>query len=296
MPYITTGKSRLHKNNPTLIYLIGYLFFTLLFSCRQASNPSSPNLTRLFDTTNYIFDNSPAKGIRYLDSAMAKQSNVSVADRFEYYRLHCYYHYKKTGDYQKALLYADSLETLIESTHNEKKYAKQYGIAYFSKGNIYFALNQYTEAYKYYYKGQIIGRNNFEGCTLAEYSYNMGMIMYKQEHFQLAATHFIQSFEESKNCVDNFVSYYRAQELLDNAALSYKHAGMPEHAEEYYNKALDYINSKAKNYPEKVNIIEVARGVVYGNLARIYIDRRDFAKAEIMLKKSIAINLKSRQR
>lgn len=292
MAFITTGNPYPQKRYPILIYLMGCIFLTCLFSCKQTSSPPIANLIPLFDTTNHLYDILPARGIRYIDSAMAKQKNVDIADRFEFYRLHCFFHFATTHNLKKALLYADSMETLIESTHNEKKYAKQYGIAAFSKGDVLFNLELYNEAYSYYYKGKIIGRDNFDNCAMGDYSYHMGMIMYKQEHYKVAATHFIQSFEESKTCNDNFVSFYRNQELLDNTALSYKKALMPNHAEVYYNKALTYINSQAPGYLDRSNTIEVARSVVYGNLAKIYIERKDFAKAETLLKKSIETNLK----
>ncbi|MEO6523419.1 MAG: ATP-binding protein [Mucilaginibacter sp.] len=293
MPYITGNYHLTGKHRLTFIYLIWCVLFFALSSCEKKHSPNPANKTTKFiDTANRLYDISPAKGIHYIDSVIANQKNVDVGDKFEFYRLHSYYHYVTTHNYEKALLYADSLEALIEATHNEKKYAKQYGIAAFSKGDLLFALNRFPEAYKYYYKGRIIGRNNFDSCTIGDYSYHMGMIMYKQEHYQLAASHFLQSFEENKNCNDNFATFYRSQELLDNVALSYKKTFMPNHAEVYYNKALKFIDSHASKYPDKANTIEVARSVVYGNLAKIYLERKDFAKAEVLLKKSIATNLK----
>jgi signal transduction histidine kinase len=292
MPYITGDYLFTRQCRHAIIYLIWCTLGISFSSCTQNPVPVSNKITRILDSAKYIYDHSPAKGIRYLDSAVAKRNDVDIADRYEFYRLHCFYHYRTTRDLNKALLYADTLEAFIEATHNEKKYAKQYSIAAFSKGDVLFALNKYSEAYKYYYKGRVIGKNNFDNCALGDYSYHMGMIMYKQEHYKLAATHFIQSFEETKSCNDNFVTFYRNQELLDNAALSYRKAGMPDHSESYYNKALNFIDAHASKYPEKVNVIEIARGVVYGNLAKLYLEKKDFAKAEILLKRSVAINLK----
>lgn len=293
MPYITAEFRHLEKTYRIFIIIMVCAFLALCSSCDQRHGNDDPDkLNKLFESVTRVWDVSPVRGLRYLDSAVAKQSNMTIADKFEYYRLHCFYNYRATKNYRRALLYADSMQNLLESTHNEKKYAKQYSISAFSKGDIYFAIDQYPEAYKCYYKGKVIGRNNFDSCALGDYSYRMGMIMYKQEHFKVAATHFIQSFNESKTCTDNFVSYYRDQELLDNVALSYKRAGMTQHAEVYYNKALDYINANAYKYPVRANTIEVARSVVYGNLAKLYAERKEIAKAEVLLKKSIEVNLK----
>ncbi|WP_162847091.1 tetratricopeptide repeat-containing sensor histidine kinase [Mucilaginibacter gracilis] len=223
---------------------------------------------------------------------MAKQKNVSIPDQVEYYRMHFYYNDQNTKDYNKALLYTDSMQNLIEVTQSEKKYAKQYSVAAFSKGDVLFKMGKFSDAYRCYYQGKKIGSSSFDSCTMGEYSYHMGMIMYKQEHYKQAASHFIQSFNESKTCTDNFATFYRNQELLDNAALSYHRAGMLSEAESYYQRTLEYIKTEGAKYSSKTRIMEVSLSVVYGNLAGLYLEKNNFAKAEPLLKKSIETNLK----
>src|SRR5471032_575443 len=143
---------------------------------------------------------------------------------------------RKNINYDKTMLYADSMVNIIENSGDTKALGKQMGISYFSKGDVYFNTNRFPEAYQYYYLGKVTGKNNFDNCTLSDYSYRMGMIMYKQEHFSLAANYFKESFAESTTCANNFVSYYRNQELLDNAAISYNKAGLTDSARIYFEK------------------------------------------------------------
>jgi signal transduction histidine kinase len=55
---------------------------------------------------------------------------------------------------------------------------------------------------------------------------------------------------------------------------------------------LDYIDKEGIRFNERKNLLDVARGVVYGNEAKVYIQSNNFHIAEILLKKSIAINLR----
>jgi len=264
------------------------------FSCNQQSldqSASSQAFTKTILTAQKLYNNNPDKGIHYLDSAITGYKDVGVANLFEAYELHCAYFYHARVNYPKAMLYADSMVNLIQNSGNVKAYGKQLGIAYFSKGDVYFATERFPEAYRYYYLGKVTGKNNFDNCTLSDYSYRMGMIMYKQEHFSLAANYFKESTTEIKDCTMNFVTFYRVQELLDNTAISYDKAGLRDSARVYFDKTLAYINQEANKYPERARLMDVSRAVVYGNQAKLYMTNRDTAKAEDLLKKSIAINV-----
>ncbi|WP_448700180.1 ATP-binding protein [Mucilaginibacter sp. AW1-3] len=284
-------------NNIRLIFLyfICCAFLSLLFSCnRQQNNDSSSanDFTKEIDKARDLYNNNPDKGIHYLDSLAAKHRDIGTANQFEAYEMHCAYFYHAHVNYDKAMLYADSMLNLIQNSGNLKAYTKQLGIAYFSKGDVYFAVNHFPEAYHYYYLGKVTGKDNFNNCTLSDYSYRMGMIMYKQAHFNIAANYFKESFAEGANCTMNFVTFYRNQELLDNTAISYSKSGLTDSARIYYEKTLAYINRESANYNSRAYLIDVARAVVYGNQAQLYTAKGDFARAEDLLKKSIAINLR----
>jgi len=291
-----THTQRIYKNRLDASFYI--IFFSLLFiitACnrQQSSAPaSSKDFEKYVDKAKDIYNNNPTKGIHYLDSIIAKYKDIDIANQFEVYELYCTYYYHAHVDYDKAMLYADKMLNLIKNSGKQQNFPKQLGIAYFSKGDVYFATNRFPEAYQYYYLGKVTGKNNFDNCTLSDYSYRMGMIMYKQEHFSLAANYFKQSFAEASTCANNFVSYYRDQELLDNAAISYNKAGLTDSARIYFEKTLAFINQGSAAYNGRAYLIDVARAVVYGNQAQLYMAKGDYEKAEELLKKSIDINLR----
>lgn len=273
--------------------LCALLFLSSSCNRQQADDSASAkDFAKQLDQIRELYNNSPDKGIHYLDSVTTKYKDVGVANQFEVYELYCTYYYHARVDYNKAMLYADDMLNLIKNSGKPQAFPKQLGIAYFSKGDVYFATNRFPEAYQYYYLGKITGKNNFDNCTLSDYSYRMGMIMYKQEHFSIAANYFKQSFAESTTCADNFVSFYRNQELLDNTAISYNKAGLTDSARIYFEKSLSYINQGSANYNGRAYLLDVARAVVYGNQAQLYIAKSDFVKAQDLLKKSIDINLR----
>ena len=167
-----------------------------------------------------------------------------------------------------------------------------YAEANFASGDAYFSLNQYSDAYRCYYQGYYIGKNQLNNEILAEYTYRMGMIMFKQSHYIDAAGYFKTSYKQSWAYPDDFRSFYQRQELLDNIGESYKNAGLIESASLYFKKALKYINDNSARFDNVANMLEVARGVVYGNQGDIALQTHDYATAEQLLKKSIAINLR----
>lgn len=296
MPEISTKNTGKHKKLYINLFCAIMCFFVVIVTgCDQKpNNNSSPaGFKKILDSASQIYFNKDhVKGLRIIDSAASKYKNISVADRFEVYRLHCDYFVNIAGNNDKGLLYADSLLMVLDNSGHPEAYPKLYGIAYFSLGDVAFNKQKYIEAYQYYYKGKVTGRNNLDNCTLGDYSYRLGMVMYKQEHFGLAADYFNQSFIESKSCDENFATFYRRQELLDNAALSYYKAGITDSAGIYYNKTLNFIDTEGAKYPEKKGMIEVAKGVVYGNQAQLFTIQKDYEKAANLLKKSFAINLK----
>ncbi len=268
----------------------------LIASCNQKADVttiSPPQFKKTLDSATKIFNlQDHVRALHIIDSAVAKTKNIALIDQFDIYMMHCDHYVNGVNDQNKGQLYADSMLNIIEATGHPDQYPKQLGIAYFSLGDVAFKKQKYVDAYQYYYKGKLVGRNTVDNCTLADYSYRLGMVLYKQERYSLAADYFKQSFDESKDCEKNFPSFYRQQELLDNAALSYNRAGFSDSAKIFYDKALHYLNTEGKKYPEKNISVEAAMGVVYGNQAQIFINDKNYSVAAELLKKSAAINLK----
>ena len=230
----------------------------------------------------------------FIDSAFREIKNPYINDIFRYYGLK-YLYYKKGIDKPKiALLYADSMLMMAKKSITRKQYVSNYAEANFAMGDAYFSLSQFSPAYQCYYQGYFMGKNNLKNEILAEYTYRMGMVMFKQAHYPEAANYFKESFRHSLSYKESFQAFYQRQELLDNVGESFKNDGNLDSASTYFAKTLDYINTAGVPYtgPGQIRLKDVARAVVYGNQGEIAMAKKQNTLATQLLRKSIDINLK----
>jgi signal transduction histidine kinase len=295
------------KNKPltlTLNVSVAGLFLLslsfLIISCNKKNieaNEYSDAFKPVFNNTSHYFDfNQPARGIYYLDSAFVHIANPNLNDRFRYYGFHYVYQQKTKGNSKLALSLADSMLSIAQQSVSKQQYVSNFAEANYAKGDAYFSLNQYNDAYQCYFQGYLIAKNYLNKLSLSDYTYRMGMIMYKQAHYKQAAQYFKDSYAQSLSISnsdkDGFPAFYRKQELLDNIAISYKHCGDIDSAVFYFDKALSYINTNSTKFKNRSDMLEMARGVIYGNKAEALIINQQYGKAKSLLRKSIAINLR----
>jgi len=171
--------------NYKLCFLAG-LFF-LLFSCKKKDADTggySEQFTDIFNNVNRLNDQKkPDNALKYLDSAFKQIKKPYVSDLFRYYGLKFIYHERVSHNTKTALLYADSMLMIAKKSVTNKQYVANYAEANFAKGDAYMNLSQFSNAYQCYYQGYFMGKNNLKNEILAEYTYRMGMVMFKQEHY-----------------------------------------------------------------------------------------------------------------
>ncbi len=287
----------LNKLQTNHLIWLAQAFLLLFNSCTnnvKDTGEYSERFKPIFDTVSlYNGERSqPQKGLEYLDSAYKTIKEPFVSDRFRFYAFHFLYHLKALHDPKKAMPYADTMRATAAESVTADQRIKLTAEANFATGDAYSDMVKYDQAYRYFYKGYSIGKNAIDDAILAEYTYRMGMIMFKQGHFREAANYFKISHRQSYAYGDDFRAFYQRQELLDNIGESYKNSGDIDSAKLYLNKALAYINENSLRFAERANLLEVARGVVYGNEGDLALLTRKYSDANELLKKSIAINLK----
>lgn len=225
----------------------------------------------------------------YLDSV---QLNDPRSSPFLAFKILCY----KTSTYinfnhlDSAKASVDKMLPLLNSLAPADKIPDHYAKAYFSLSDVNFHLKNYLEAYKWLYLGKKIGTNILSNCTISEYNYRMGMILFKQENYLSAAHFFNDSYKQSADCGNNFEAIYRQQELINNTGLSYYKANHLDAALLYYHSALHFLKVNALKYKQQQKFFEVAEGVILGNLGQVYEKKGDYKKAIEYLEKSILIN------
>ena len=270
------------------------IFFTGCEKKTDNSGRYTDAFLPIFNQTNRFFDaDQTEKGLNYLDSAFNKLSAPNYSDRFRFYSFHYARYQRVLHNYPKALLYADSMIQMANKTAGKEDYVANLAEGHYAKGDSYFDLHQYNESFQCYYQGYLIGKNYLNNEALSDYTYRMGMIMYKKSRYLAAANYFKESYKQKnyQKTEDDFVAFYRKQELLDNIGLSLKSNGNLDSALFYFNKVKNFVNKNGYKYPEKKNFVTMALGVIYGNEAEIYIEQKKYDKAIDLLKKSIAINL-----
>jgi len=281
------------------LYLLISAVFCLLFSCNKKEKGDNGDYSEQFKA----FNTELAKPIHhvtlkqeqvFIDSSFREIKNPYINDIFRYYGLK-YLYYKKGIDKPKiALLYADSMLMMAKKSVTRKQYVSNYAEANFAMGDAYFSLSQFSPAYQCFYQGYFMGKNNLKNEILAEYTYRMGMVMFKQAHYLEAANYFKESYRHSLWYKESFQSFYQRQELLDNVGESFKNNGNIDSASTYFTKTIDYIDTAGTPYngPGQARLKDVARAVVYGNQGEIAMAKKQNTLATQLLKKSIDINLK----
>jgi len=277
-----------------------YFFSFLIISCNKKSieaNEYSDAFKPVFVSTSHYFDfNQPARGIYYLDSAYTHIKKPNLNDRFRYFGFHYIYQKNTKGNYKLALTFADSMLSIAQQSVSKQQYVSNFAEANYAKGDAYFNLNQFNDSYQCYFQGYLIAKNYLNKRSLADYTYRMGMIMYKQARYKQAAQYFKDSYAQSLQVPDDgkddFPAFYRKQELLDNIAISYKHCNKIDSAVFYFDKTLAFIDSNNERFKTRAEMLEMARAVVYGNKAEALIINKQYDQAKGLLRKSIAINVR----
>lgn len=280
-----------------VIFSLFAAFFIVSCQTKTPPPPTRAGYSKAFlpilDKTAVLFDVGKwNEGLDYVDSSARLIRNLNINDRFRVLGFHYLYWRKFKHDNKKALLYADTMLVLAKKSANAHDYQSNYVEANMAAGDAYFAMRKYNDAYTHYFEGFRIGKNYLNNGALSDYSYRMGMILYKMGHYQLAAGYFKESFRLNAPTRDPFADFYRNQEVLDNIALSYKHAGDLDSAMFYFMRTLNYVNQYAPRFKDKAGMMDMARGVVYGNEAEVLIAKGNMPEAAGLLKKSIEINLK----
>jgi two-component system sensor histidine kinase VicK len=294
MPCFTV-KKHYPKSLINSILWLCVLLAVIIVSCNEKKGNTDAELSKefkpIFDSTDRYFAASRFKeGLHYLDST-TQGLKMTPVDKHRKYAFHYNTYNKVLHENDKALLYADSMIEAASQMVGKPYYIACLGDANFARGDALFELGRYNESYTSYYQGYLLGKSNLDNCTLSAYTYRMGMITYKQANFKYAVKYFKESFEQDKSCKEEFVSFFRQQEVLDNIALSYRNQGKLDSAMLYFNNALSYINENSPKYKVRSQIIESARAIVYGNMAGVLSNQGKYAQAIELLKKSIATNL-----
>ena len=290
--------------SPTRFLLLASLLYTLclLSSCGQSAGISSKPVNVQFKQSvdakkeyyilhpQYLYE-----ALHYFDSCYSQVNEPGFEDVFLYYTSMsgmCFY----SVQYSMAIKYADTLEKkLAPHIASSPRSMEMYVSTLFIRGDNYMALGKYQEAFSNYFKAKNILSQNSSGCVVANYSYRIGMVMYGQKKYDEAKKLFTDCFYRMYECGAEEKAPMKQQALLDNVGLCHYHLGNNDSALYYFKKTIEFIDLHQNVLKEKyadADFVQIAKGVVYGNMAKVYRKQKDYKRSEELYKKSIQINLK----
>ena len=287
----------------SLTTLCWALFFSLT-ACRQNTKPENKDSFSDFRFRKIqTFIDDSAHYFKAIDSVYA--SLLFFRRKFETYNTKRGYFYTYKRDYEKALLYSDSILLLLNNNKRQEGYPFWYPQSLALKADDLHALKRYSEAFTYYYLAREAIYQVKDTCLYSSYSNKLGMVSYQHKQYLDAAEYFKQAAKQQSDCKagdnDNnaHVVFANQQTYLDNIALCYSRLNMHDSALYYFDSALRYIDNNYQNAfrydinGKKVpdtNFVQSARGVIYGNMAVDLIATGDDSVAEKLLQNSIAFN------
>lgn len=277
--------------------LLFCLFFaTLVFytSCGE-SNTSLSEDVALVNRADSI----EAALIEYYEKGFTQEADSLVDVVFQpqktenRYILKKYYSLKglfrvKEGRYAEALEYSTKCLSNFDTTTSKGYH--EYAFQLISHGSIYYNLQNYHAAYRYFHQAR---RNYKENKCFSGYSdYSIAMVLYRQGDYRSAASTFKRAFEEYKVCNYLFETELRKQEILSNTGLSYLHLQQYDSALNYFRLADTFIDAMEAKEPSHFKWKEVAHAVVAGNKAKVFLARNNIDSALHYALKDISVNLK----
>lgn len=271
------------------------LFFLLFSSCKKNTSTQLNQRIAEYNQLQPKFYEVDASGgrnalFKFLDSldhtSKAKDPLYELKKK-EYLA----FIYQASKNLDSAKFYANQLLPIIEKIGTVAEMPRDYSSVYFLLSDVNFLSGDYLEAYKWLYQGKKISEEYVDDCNRSQFNYRLGNLFYKQGNFLKAKDLYKETFDQSSNCDSNFRSFYRRQEVLDNVALCYLSLEQPDEAISKFNEVLDFLEKNKSRFPKQKQYFLMARGVIYGNMGQAYMLKKNYNKAQELLKESILINL-----
>jgi signal transduction histidine kinase len=284
-----------HIFRSCILFLIGGMW--IFSSCMQDEvdhqiSPSLYQATALFQAHKINGNYTRCKEI--LDSLEVETSQSPMLDRIlildEVYSFNMQIAHK----YDVAKDAAEEAIAFFDTPKLQKTYHTYYLKWLLNMGDVLIQTDHFQEAFVYYFKAKEIVDINVNPCDHSHISNRLSYIRYRQANYDEAIAYAERYIKESKHCYfeeEPFLSeVYNIQGAYNNVAWYYELQGNFEESLKSYQKALEILSGSENQYPERFRDINLARGVIYGNMGGLYAKLNQPSQAERFLKQSIEIN------
>ncbi|HEV7383055.1 MAG TPA: histidine kinase dimerization/phospho-acceptor domain-containing protein, partial [Dyadobacter sp.] len=269
------------------ILVLGCLMYVIMGCQKTHETNQTSQLDILIDSLDR---NSRKIGIHEcivkLDSFMAASHHISFQDRVSYYKFMKVLSHRDSSLAENALMYTDSLLQLFAPMEVRKEYVIDYSKALLLKGDDLLLKKKYYQAYRYYDQGKSFLIGQGEVCECARYSSRIANSSFREENYYLAIQYWMQEYKELAKCKKsgNFqLEFIERQGSLRNIGFAYLYLDKPDMALRYLQKAEDFIDTHAVEFPREKNYIKFAKIVILRNQAEAYALKGEAAIAEKLL-------------
>lgn len=271
------------------------LFLFIVGSCRQVNTTettevSSWNHSFVDSSISLLYKNKDtARALQYFDSAYKRSNREGLYPKASRFVIKANYYYFFTTDNHATARMIDSALYVYSSAEMQNHYPRTcVGLLLFA-GHIAYRLNQYTRANDYYFRAKELGDAHLRPCERAAFSYNIGMVLYRQRNYQASLDYFKEAYNLQDQCAPQTTPVVlQQQEIQDNIGLCFVRLKKEDSAMVHFDKALQI----ADRYRDSLGAVSMDKiyGVVYGNKAKIFMDEGHLDDAERLSLKSIALN------
>ncbi|MEX2567817.1 MAG: ATP-binding protein [Cyclobacteriaceae bacterium] len=274
-----------------------FLVMGIFYSCRQGSDTyryraAQPRMVSILVLASNKLNSGQLKGsINFLDSCFRTLEDPGPVDLWEKYHFKAKIYLLYDIDLLKAKSHLDSMQGLIEG--KEEIYNREYAHTKFIEGDYLKSQNRFMEAFQSYYEGRSFAQENLDSCQISNLTYQLGLFRYGQRQYEEAIPYVKQAFMENQKCPetgDLEQNLKFPQMYLNTLGLSYEKINQLDSAAFYYHETLSFLEDKKQSFPDSFFFIEMAKGVVYGNLGGAMAKKNQLKKAEQYLLESIGIN------
>ena len=274
------------RHNILLVILCAVLFFS---SCGDKDPHTNSLLTKQIDLADsLIMTNNIDSADKILQSV---RRNIGNNDPIitSYYQLKAE---ELVFNPVEMGRYADSAMAFFARPNMAKKYPGQYAKILLLRGDVSFSNKQYSAALDYYYRSKkLLNEGSCDDGILAG---KIAGIYYLQKNYKLAARNWAENFKRLGSCdakISNHKLFYLKQGALNNLALAYQKAEMPDSALYYFDQNTELLDKTEKTGVVDYAHIATARIVLYDNLGEAYIKKKDYRTALLYLTKAVNINI-----
>lgn len=206
------------------------------------------------------------------------------------------YHYLKSHFLFYHLSHPDSALANLESM---KKYAadgNEYSTLLIAEASLLtaesFIKSDPEKAYHLYFLSMKIADSLGGKCAAAPSKRGLATLFLNRGEYRKAAYLYKESVKAAEYCIfKDFATRSMSQSMaLNNVGLSYEYLEDFDSALMYYDKALNHCEYLRDSFPEHLQLINITKGVIWGNVGSTYLRMGDLIQAETFLNRSIKIN------